>query len=1095
MTVPNVQLQSNALPNDVTHSIVMREAALWVGTGFDDSSAGAAEIAQLVTLPWQAVLLETTRSETAQQVETLTQTIDRFVRIRGFVRLIAENPAELTRIERSLPIYMLNGRSGATDSASATDLPPKKALLRRLTMIEELSRLRPAVLVVLSDGNPKLFEDLFDLWETEGFKPRLLVIDPHDRCGAQIDTWLSKLKRPGIVTRCVIPFSDVVKRLYSNIDAILPDGRLIVRMLRHDDHLAEIDLTECDEVDSPLVGRFDIILSRHLSPILPEDLSDEQINQFFEGTISTRVDESGRRTDTGWEAFAAGLPWPGRSDVIDVTLRALERCRWSGSEGNRIVLLPAESGAGGTTLARLTAFMAAKAGFPTMVAGEQVFHPDAAEVATFLTRAADRARREGNGDKYGETPWLIVFDVSHWRGRETDAVRFFRELTNQRFRSSIMLCVVEDIADPFRLGRKEIEVADKVCHDISQDDATLLGVHLNKFLRPRNREVAPADWVAFWEKHSPLGGEIPASFWVALSFWLRKQLDLNETIQVWLNRQYKTAAVPEGAWPVVLEVAALSVEREGAPEGVLLQPAQNLMPADLLDEVRKLVPSLALHRVGTSERRWFIGHDLLGRLLLTIVFYDRQALSRFGLENAKDYVHLRLLLLRRLAERPVLDRVAYRPLALEFPVNILKLDVGRLEFARYWPELLAALDAMPSAFRKSSRAFQHHAAITRRRICTIKEYFDLTHPQRKKLLSEAVEMIENAITLPSIAGDGENDLNLYNSLSLAYQDLADVERELGTDESELLILWKKATDAAQQAKQLNPRNSYVLETLSRNLIQTATLFPEQAAERASEALVYIYDAMSLEKGGQRQRSLFKFAKDAVDLLRKPSALAQASDLANAGNPFGHLAIAWILLSGGTDNAIDIADFKEFPRDRKQIALNQLNEAKAPNALVVEMQYKLTVELDRWNFVGQLDLLDKLAVMSRMSLQLRLERAILLQQQTRNQEAYEVFEEVRIASRNPANQEYVEVQRYLEWLVVRNEKTGRVTKRLCDAKVTGRKGEYRKWARVEQLLDIEVPYNPREFKVNYRAGDKFKCFISFGYKGPLIKPTIGGEVIE
>ena len=128
MAVPSVQLQSTALPADLTRSIIAREAALWVGTGFDDTAAGAAELAQLVTLPWQAVLLESSRSETARQVETLTHAVDRFVRIRGFVRLVSENPAELTRIERSLPIYMLNGRVGAADSASSPDLPPKKAL-------------------------------------------------------------------------------------------------------------------------------------------------------------------------------------------------------------------------------------------------------------------------------------------------------------------------------------------------------------------------------------------------------------------------------------------------------------------------------------------------------------------------------------------------------------------------------------------------------------------------------------------------------------------------------------------------------------------------------------------------------------------------------------------------------------------------------------------------------------------------------------------------------------------------------------------------------------------------------------------------------
>src|SRR5262249_1429816 len=151
-------------------------------------------------------------------------------------------------------------------------------------------------------------------------------------------------------------------------------------------------------------------------------------------------------------------------------------------------------------------------------------------------------------------------------------------------------------------------------------------------------------------------------------------------------------------------------------------------------------------------------HDLLGRLLINIVFYDRPILTRLGLDHAKDQIHLRILLLRRIAERPVLDRVAFRPLAQEFPVNIFKLDEGRLEFARYWPEVLAALDAMPAAFRKSSRAFLHHAAVTRRRICTIREYFDLLLTDRKALLSDAVGLIESAISLPSIAGDDESDL-------------------------------------------------------------------------------------------------------------------------------------------------------------------------------------------------------------------------------------------------------------------------------------------------------------------------------------------------
>ncbi len=300
--------------------------------------------------------------------------------------------------------------------------------------------------------------------------------------------------------------------------------------------------------------------------------------------------------------------------------------------------------------------------------------------------------------------------------------------------------------------------------------------------------------------------------------------------------------MPEGAWPVVLEVAALGIERQGAPEGILALSQNNRSVGDVLEEVKRAVPSLSLHRVGSVDRVWYIAHDLLGRLLLNIVFYNRDALGRFNLTDAQDPIHLRVLLLRRIAARPVLGRKAYQPLALEFPVNIFKLDNGRLEFARYWREVLAALDDMPQVFRNTSRAYKHHAAITRRRICTIREYFELTDEQRRDLLEQAIQLLNEGLNLPASGLDEETNLNMYNSLSLAYQDLFEVEQNLGAEQSRLTSLWKKGTEAAQQAQLLNPRNSYVLETLARNLIQTAEMHPDEGAEQAAKALVYVHEA-------------------------------------------------------------------------------------------------------------------------------------------------------------------------------------------------------------------------------------------------------------
>jgi hypothetical protein len=563
MALPNLQLFSKGLPSDLARYVVNREAVLWAGAGFDDTPEAALEISQFVVLPWQAVLMESSRGETARQIASASATVDRFSRIRGFVHVIAENPTELIRSPRSLPVYMLNGRSDATDIASSNTLPAKRSLLRRLTIIEELRKLRPRILVVLSDGSAEMLDDVFESWGTDGFAPRLVFLDPLDRCKAAIDNWLGKTKEPVTVDRCVISVHEAVEGLVTRIESILPDDRLIVHMLRDNGRTVNVDVSECEPIDFPLSEWFDLILSRHLVPIAPEDLTDDQINQFFDGSMTTSGEES---ADNRWAGFSAGLPKAGRSDVAEITLRALENCLKSGSDRNRMVILPSEPGAGGTTEARLAAFKAARAGYPVLLAKNKPFNPNPSEVATFLTQVADKARKVTGEQDSEETPWLIVFDVAHWQGREADGVRFLREIM-QAGRSAIMLCVVKDIAEPFRLGRKLVDLAEKVCHDISREDAEELGRHLNRFLIPRKRGVPQSEWITFWEKHSPVGTGL-ASFWVALSFWLRKQLNLDETIQSWLDRQFRSANVSEEAWPIVLEVAALSIERECVPEGI-----------------------------------------------------------------------------------------------------------------------------------------------------------------------------------------------------------------------------------------------------------------------------------------------------------------------------------------------------------------------------------------------------------------------------------------------------------------------------------------------------------------------------------------------
>ncbi|MFO6224745.1 hypothetical protein, partial [Pseudomonas aeruginosa] len=84
----------------------------------------------------------------------------------------------------------------------------------------------------------------------------------------------------------------------------------------------------------------------------------------------------------------------------------------------------------------------ASKGYPVLVAKQFPFIPDALSISNFLTRAhqafsADHGEEsepigiessKGSGSKKYETPWIIIFDVIHWQGRDGELLRFNQEL-------------------------------------------------------------------------------------------------------------------------------------------------------------------------------------------------------------------------------------------------------------------------------------------------------------------------------------------------------------------------------------------------------------------------------------------------------------------------------------------------------------------------------------------------------------------------------------------------------------------------------------------------------------------------------------------
>jgi tetratricopeptide (TPR) repeat protein len=946
-------------------------------------------------------------------------------------------------------------------------------------MINQLVEARPRQLVAIVSGGDQSLDDIIDLW-TDEFSAQLAVIDPTSTQQSRVEQWITQSTAPPAIDYVQIGVVALADSLSAAVSSEMPDDRVVVRVELLNRQSADVDITECDLVEQPVLDRYDIVQSRYLRPLQPDELPEEELIGFFD------------RSRQSWLPYAAGLPWSRSRSASTKCIKALQTISASGADANRIMVIASETGAGGTTFARQIAFESARAGFLTLVAKPAVFRPNATALASYLYRVQQRISHaigsHPTADEEGDTAEpavLIVFDVQHWQGRERELRSFVSELTRSG-RSAVVLCVTSARVNDDLLNSGRVEVLDTLFHQISREEAQSLGQHLNAFLAPRKRDRTPDQWLAFWESTRPGPGFSATSFWVALDFWLKRQLDLGESIQTWLFQQFQAANRSDAFRMALLEIASLSIERLGMPEAMLPPTPVGEFPFSVqLDQARDEMPGLALVRAVTaSERQWAVAHDLLARYLINATYYDREMLGRLSMADAQDPVHLRLKLLRRIATRTAIAQPTHRHLAMDFAVNVLKLDrEGNQEFHRYWKDVIEILEDMPEVVWNTSRTFNHHVAISRRRVATDSAMFQLTATERKEQLNLAIEHIEYGLNKIERTADDESDLNLLNSLARAYQNVADVEEELEAEPSQVAALRAHATDAARKAQQENPNNSHVLETLARDILDNAERTPDSAVRNGCEALSYIFQATMLENSELRQGQLSDLSRRALKVLQTGVVGEDIDSLCRAGNPLGHVAKAWRIL--GEDIAgLDSLDLSTISPSRIQMALNELDAAGEQNTwLLIRFRYDLLSLSQPTEFNAQLQAIEALEGTGfRMPLQLAVEKAILLHQVGRHHHANSEFKQIRRLLRE--SDAIVRIPERLRWLYVPDQR-----KRLvCDAQVVGPAG-YRLMAKVRDLQNSLVPLIPQDFGPTevMTVGYRFKCAISFGQMGPFLKP--------
>jgi uncharacterized protein YfkK (UPF0435 family) len=1084
----SVRLEHDQLPASLIQALADRDAALWVGQNVEDTKEGLEGLRQLVALPWKLVLCESNSPQLVEAFEAHNAAGQLLDRKRGFIHLVASDPQGIQLPPRALPVYLLNGRQHPREAGESANLGAFGGMRRRLNMVNELLAARPRVVLLLSNGADQPLTSFLELWKQEGFRALVLVLTTAPQDIERLDQWLLEPKGPPAVDHCRAPLAPAVSKLVEQFKVAYPETRLVIRTRDEPGTLSDLDVTDCELVERPLLDGYELVQSKDLWLLQPDELSREDFEGFF------------NRTKANWKPYAAGLPWKRGDDARKKLLDALKTVAEAGPPENRILSVISESGAGGTTFARMLAFEAASQGYPTLVARPTLTQPEALELSRFLHRAhvaavehgvakiAQAADAKGEGDAF-EVPWLIVFDVSHWEGKNLELRNFLTALVRDG-RPVVILAVTSPFV-PADLGKNSrVKQVASLTHELNLEEALQLGQHLNKFLRPLGQDRTDHQWRQFWEAHRPnhITSSI-AHFWIALEFWLKGQLDLSQSIQSWLYTSFRNADIPDDLRLLLLEIATLSIERQPLPEGLMpLSPQHQYPYSALLDTVRTTVPALALVRDSMGDQKvWAMAHDLLGRYLITSTFFDRQMLERLGLSQATDPVQLRLLLLRNVATRSAIALKPYRRLALDFAVKILKLDAeGNAEFVPCWRSVLEILKAMPSGIRETSRTFNHHVAVSLRRVAKQRE-FGIDDAERKQLLETAIKHLEYALYELEPSADEESNLNLYNSLALAYLDLADLEREAMAAPDRIELLRTKASDAARKALQEDPANSYVLETTAKNLIQSGEIDPEKAVVSATEALGYIYQAVTLERSEFRQSELTRLANRALRLLRSAHANDQVQRLARSGNPLGTLAEAWMMLTEGISD-LNEHDLAAMPPRNVSDALAVLEKSPdKSNWMLLRFRYDLVCASRPSDFAYQLRLLDELEGTGfRMPLQVQLEHAILLHEEGRHLEANGKFRTFRQDLRR--FDAVVDVPSRLFWL---RSGGGQGPRRICEAQVVESRGS-KSVAKVRDLKDEFIPFVPQEFGVQaMKPGAKFMCSINFGRMGPFLKPPQPG----
>jgi hypothetical protein len=340
-------IQSDQIPRSVVSSLERRDVALWIGALPQDLNRQT--LLRFLGLPWKLVLSEAYDAALFADLQSASSIDDPLTRRRGYIQLIDSDPARIELPDRSLPVYLIGGRSSAPGQSEFADQ------LRRMTMLDSLSRSAPRELLILAGAGDPIPKDFQLIWNS-GFRCNVTVVSAEPDSRLILQGWVDASDGFAAATLVRLSPAAASAQIVEEYDSIYPEERHVIRLRDVRGELHKVDVTTLDEPERPVLGNYSLIEERDLRVLTPEELGRDDFMGFF------------RDPTYSWRPYAAGLPWIRNPDMEKDLLRFLRRIDITGPDENVVTFIASQSGAGGTTLARALAWKCAELGYPTLVA-------------------------------------------------------------------------------------------------------------------------------------------------------------------------------------------------------------------------------------------------------------------------------------------------------------------------------------------------------------------------------------------------------------------------------------------------------------------------------------------------------------------------------------------------------------------------------------------------------------------------------------------------------------------------------------------------------------------------------------------------------